>query len=289
MKPRRYGPFPYLPIHQRPRISWPGDARVALWVIPNLEFFPLDVALRAQPNVVPNVAAWAYRDYGARVGVWRLMEVLARHGIRGTAATNSDVCEAYPQIIEEAVKLDWEFIGHNQTNAQFLNEFEPDDERKEIHDTFAVIEAATGQRPKGWLGAGIMESWHSLDFLIAEGCQYVADWVNDDQPYLMDVEGKQIVSIPYTSDLNDFPQLLQRGRSGEEFAAMIRAAFDVLYREGETSGRVMAISLHPFLIGAAHAIGAFDAALDYVCGHDGVWLATGGEIIDHYLSSGATF
>ena len=289
MKPRRYGPFPYLPIHQRPRITWPDGARVALWVIPNLEFFPLDVALRAQPKVVPNVAAWAYRDYGARVGVWRLMEVMSRHGIRGTAATNSDVCEAYPQIIEEAVKLDWEFIGHNQTNAQFLNEFEPDDEQKEIHDTFAVIEAATGQRPKGWLGAGIMESWHSLDFLIGEGCQYVADWVNDDQPYLMDVEGKQIVSIPYTSDLNDFPQLLQRGRSGDEFAAMIRAAFDVLYREGETSGRVMAISLHPFLIGTAHAIGAFDAALDYVCGHDGVWLATGGEIIDHYLSSGTTF
>jgi peptidoglycan/xylan/chitin deacetylase (PgdA/CDA1 family) len=289
MKPRRYGPFPYLPIHQRPKISWPDDARVALWVIPNLEFFPLDVALRAQPNVVPNVAAWAYRDYGARVGVWRLMEVMARHGIRGTAATNSDVCEAYPQIIEEAVKLDWEFIGHNQTNAQFLNEFEPDDERKEIHDTFAIIEGATGQKPKGWLGAGIMESWHSLDYLIDEGCQYVADWVNDDQPYLMDVEGKQIVSIPYTSDLNDFPQLLQQGRSGEEFANMIRNAFDVLYREGETSGRVMAISLHPFLIGTAHTIGAFDAALEYVCGHDGVWLATGGEIIDHYLNSGATF
>ncbi len=199
MKPRRYGPFPYLPIHQRPKITWPDGARVALWVIPNLEFFPLDVALRAQPKVVPNVAAWAYRDYGARVGVWRLMEVMSRHGIRGTAATNSDVCEAYPQIIEEAVKLDWEFIGHNQTNAHFLNEFEPDDEQKEIHATLATIEAATGAKPKGWLGAGIMESWHSLDFLIDEGCRYVADWVNDDQPYLMDVEGKQIVSIPYTS------------------------------------------------------------------------------------------
>ncbi len=289
MKPRRYGPFPYLPIHQRPKITWPDGARVALWVIPNLEFFPLDVALRAQPKVTPNVAAWAYRDYGARVGVWRLMEVMSRHGIRGTAATNSDVCEAYPQIIEEAVKLGWEFMGHNQTNAHFLNEFEPDDERKEIHDTFATIEAATGRKPKGWLGAGIMESWHSLDFLIAEGCQYVADWVNDDQPYLMDVDGKQIVSIPYTSDLNDFPQLLQQGRSAEEFAVMIRNAFDVLYREGESSGRVMAISLHPFLIGTAHAIGAFDAALEYVCGHDGVWLATGGEIIDHYLNSDATF
>lgn len=289
MKPRCYGPFPFLPINQRPKLTFPGDARVALWVIPNLEFYPLDAALRAQPNIIPNVAGWAYRDYGARVGVWRLMEVLSRHGIRGTAATNSDVCEAYPQIIEEAVKLKWEFMGHNQTNAKFLNEFEPEAERKEIHDTFATIEAATGQTPKGWLGAGIQESWHTLDFLIAEGCQYVADWVNDDQPYRMDVDGKQIVSIPYTSDLNDFPQLLQKGRSAGEFADMIRDAFDVLYREGETSGRVMAISLHPFLIGTSHSIGALDSALDYVCRHDGVWLATGAEIVEHYLSSGATF
>ena len=289
MKPRRYGPFPFVPITQRPKLTWPGGARVALWVIPNLEFFPLDVALRAQPNVVPNIAGWAYRDYGARVGVWRLMEVMARHGIRGTAATNSDVCEAYPQIIEEAARLDWEFMGHGQTNAKFLNEFEPDDERKDIQATFSIIEAATGKRPKGWLGAGIMESWHSLDFLIEAGCQYVCDWVNDDQPYLMNVDGKQIVSIPYTSDLNDFPQMWQQGRSAEEFADMIRRAFDVLYREGETSGRVMAISLHPFIIGAAHVIGAFESALEYVCGHDGVWLATGSEIIDHYLNSDATF
>ena len=289
MKPRRYGPFPFLPINQRPKQTLPGGARVALWVIPNLEFFPLDVALREQPKEIPNVAGWAYRDYGARVAVWRLMEVMSRHGIRGTAATNSDVCEAYPQIIEEAVKLEWEFMGHGQTNARFLTDFEPEAERKEIHDTLAAIEAATGRRPKGWLGAGIRESWHSLDYLIAEGCQYVCDWVNDDQPYLMDVDGKQIVSIPYTSDLNDFPQLFWKGRSAGEFADMIRCAFDVLYREGETSGRVMAISLHPFLIGTSHSIGALDSVLDYICRHDGVWRATGGEIVEHFLSSGATF
>ncbi len=288
MKPQRYGPFPFTAIHQRPKLTWPGDARLALWVIPNLEFFPLDEPLRAQPKIVPNIPNWSARDYGARVGVWRLMEVLSRYGIRGTAALNSDVCEAYPQIIEEAVKLQWEFMGHNQTNAYFLNDIPPETEREVIHDTLATIEAATGKRPKGWLGAGLSETWDTLDHLVAEGCQYVADWVNDDQPYLMDIDGKQLVSIPYSYDLNDMPQMVRQNRTAEEFGEMIRRAFDVLYREGADSGRVIAICLHPFLIGTSHNIGALDSALEYVCRHNGVWLATGEEIVAHYLNSGAS-
>ena len=289
MDPQRYGPFPYTPINRRPKLSWPNGARVALWVIPNIEIFPLDEPVPGGTGMAPDIINWAPRDYGARVGIFRMMEVMERHGVRGTVSLNSEVCDGYPEIIEDAVGLEWEFMGHNQSNSRLLHVMPPEQEREVVLDTFNRIEAATGKRPRGWLSSGLQQSWHTLDYLIEAGATYVADWINDDQPYLMDVGGKRLCSIPYSSEINDLPQFLRNGRTADEFETMIRRQFDTLYREGAESGRVMAICLHPFIIGVPHRIGAFDAALEYICGHDDVWLATGSEIIDHYLDSGATF
>ena len=285
MEPQRYGPFPYVPINRRPKLEWPGGARLALWVIPNIEVFPLDEPVPGGSGMAHDIINWAARDYGARVGIFRIMEVLARHGVRGTVALNSEVCDDYPEIIEDAKALDWEFMGHNESNSRYLHLMEPDDERAAVMRTFDRIEAAVGKRPRGWLSSGLQESWHSLENLIDAGASYVADWVNDDQPYVMNVQGKRIASIPYSSEINDLPQMLRLGRSSDEFETMMRRQFDVLYREGAESGRVMAICLHPFIIGVPHRIHALDAALEYICGHEGVWRATGSEIIDHYLST----
>ena len=289
MKPRSYGPFPYVPIHERPKIEWPGGAHVALWVAPNIEYFPLDEKVLFGTGLVPDIISWAPRDYGARIGVFRIMDVLSKYGIRGTAALNSDVCDAYPQIIEECMRRDWELMGHNQTNSRTLTQIDPATEAAVIAGTFDRIEAATGVRPRGWLSAALGETWDTLDHLIDAGAEYVCDWVNDDQPYLMDVDGRRIVSVPYSSETNDFGPFLRLGHSPEQFADTLRRQFDVLYEEGAESGRVMAICLHPFLIGVPHRIRALDSALEYICGHDKVWKATGGEILDHYLASGATF
>ncbi len=289
MEPRRYGPFPYTPITERPELRWPNRARLALWIVPNIEFFPLNEKVFFGAGFLPDVLAWSVRDYGARVGIFRIMEVLDKYGIRGTVALNSDVCDAYPQIIEEAKKRSWEFMGHNQSNSRPLNQIPPETERDVIFATFKRIEQATGARPRGWLSGGLIETWNTLDCLVEAGCQYICDWVNDDQPYLMNLNGKQLVSIPYSSEANDFGAFLRYGRTPGEFEAMLRRQFDVLYRESEVSGRVMAVSIHPFLIGVPHRIGALDSALDYICGHNDVWLTTGSEIIEHYLNSGATF
>src|SRR4051812_46452709 len=106
MNPRPYGPFPYTAITKRPKLTWPGGARVALWVIPNIEVFALNEKISsAHGAAVPDIRAWASRDYGNRVGIFRIMEVLSRHGIRGTAALNSDVCAAHPEIIDAAKSL----------------------------------------------------------------------------------------------------------------------------------------------------------------------------------------
>ncbi len=285
MKPQRTGPFPYIPIHQRPKLTWPGNARVALWVVPNIEFFPLDEEVPFGIGINPDVLSWSKRDYGGRVGTFRVMEVLARHGIRGTVALNSEVCDAYPQIVDETMKLGWEFMGHGESNARYVDAMTPEEERRVIFSTFDRIEKYTGTRPRGWLSPGVRMTWHTLDFFAEAGCDYFCDFINDDQPYLMDAGGKGMVSIPYSSEINDLSAFLQYNRTAEEFETMIRRQFDVLYREGEESGRVMAICLHPFLIGVPHRIDALDSALEYICGHEGLWRATGSEIVDHYRAA----
>src|SRR5262249_49390038 len=152
-----------------------------------------------------------------------------------------------------------------------------------VDRTLSTIAKATGVKPVGWLGAGLQETWNTLDILADAGCEYVFDWGNDDQPYTIQLDdGRQLTSIPYGDDLNDKPVLERGHHSADEFREMMCRQFDVLYAEGETSGRVMGISLHPYLIGRAHAIGALDAALDYICKHEGVWLATGAEIARHF-------
>jgi peptidoglycan/xylan/chitin deacetylase (PgdA/CDA1 family) len=138
---------------------------------------------------------------------------------------------------------------------------------------------------KGWLSAGLQETWDTLDHLIDNGCQYVADWCNDDQPYQMTLDdGRTIVAMPYTQQLNDKSAIERRFVSADGFRQMICDQFDVLYKEGAKSGRVMAIALHPYLIGVPHRIGALDAALKYICKHKKVWKATGAEIANHYLA-----
>ena len=287
MKPRPYGPFPYTASIDRPKLGFPDDARLALWVVPNIEFFPLDDEVFYGAGFVPDVLAWSNRDYGNRVGIFRIMEVLDRYGVRATAALNSDVCDHHGRIVEEALKRDWELMAHNRSNSRPLNRIAPETERDEIFGAIERIEQASGTRPRGWLSGGLIETWDTLDHLIDAGCEYVCDWVNDDQPYLMDVDGKQLASIPYSSETNDFGAFVRWGLSPAAFDQQLRRQFDVLYREGEASGRVMAICLHPFLIGHPHRIGALDGALEYICGHDDVWLATGSEIVDHYMASGA--
>jgi peptidoglycan/xylan/chitin deacetylase (PgdA/CDA1 family) len=287
MQPAAYGPFAYSPIIDRSPLSWPGGAHVALWVIPNIEFFSLMEKVPAGSGgpgtPVPDIPSWSVRDYGNRIGVFRLMQVLDRYGMRATVALNSDVCAHHPQIIEQGNKRGWEWMGHCESNTRRLNEAPPGEEKGIIQRTLATIEKASGARPVGWLGSGLQETWDTLDILVAERCEYVCDWTNDDQPYLMRLGGgREILSVPYSHEINDKPVVERAHRTPDEFREMICRQFDVLYREGGESGRVMAIALHPYLTGVPYRIDAFDAALAYICRHPRVWRTTGAEIARHY-------
>ena len=146
MKPRSYGPFPYSPIIDRPKLEWPNGAHVALWIIPNIEYF----SMMEKPGgygagaKLPDVVMWSERDYGNRVGVFRIMDTLDKYGIRGTVALNSNLCAEHPRIMGEGEKRKWEWMGHNESNTRRLNEAGPGEEAQVVRNTFATIKQHTG-------------------------------------------------------------------------------------------------------------------------------------------------
>ena len=253
-----------------------------MWVIPNIEAFSLDVPMPGGTGKIPDVPAWSVREYGARVGVWRIMDVLQRHSVRGTVALNADVCDAYPEVLRAALDLRWELMGHGITNTQRL--YEPGAQNV-VAETMERIERATGQRPLGWLSPGLQETWTTLDELAAARAEYVADWVIDDQPMLMRAGSWELIALPYSSDINDKIAFELMHYTPDDFDVVMRRQFDVLYEEGARSGRVMAIALHPYLIGYPYRIRALDSALGYIESHDKVWFATGHEIAEAFRQS----
>ncbi len=284
--PQEHDRFPYSAIVDRQPLRWPKGARVAVWVIPNIEHFlfdrPATSLTHVTTSLVPDVLNYSWRDYGVRVGVWRMMEIMERYGVRGTVALNSDVCSHYPRIIEEGNRLKWEWMGHGTNNSTLINKQSEAEERALIAGVVRTITKATGTHPRGWLSPALSESHRTLDILAANKIEYVANWVNDEQPYAMRVKKGTMLSMPYSLEMNDIPAMLDHHKSGEEFGKMIRDQFDVLYEDGAKSGRVMAIALHPFLIGHPHRSKYFAQALAHITSRQEIWLATGGEIADWY-------
>ncbi len=276
----------YSPIVDRAPLALPGGARIAVWVIVNVEVWdfnaPMPRTIIPYPQgrvVIPDVANYSWFDYGARVGFWRLKEVLDAHGIKATLSLNATVCEAYPRLVEESRKSGWEFLAHSFTQRVMSLE---EDEREVVRRTLALIERTTGRAPRGWMGPGLSETFDTPDILAEEGIEYVADWVNDDQPYPMKVRQGTLISIPYTLEINDITiYLIQQHRSPELFERA-RDQFDTLYREGAETARVMAIAVHPYVTGAPHRIKYFDQIFAYMKQHEGVLFVTGSQILDWY-------
>src|SRR5437764_4022393 len=156
-------PYRYSPLPDRPPLRWPNGARLALWVIPNVEVFRLDEPVPREGPLVPNVPAFAARDYGARVGIWRIARVLDKYGIRATVTLNSEVCDAYPQIVSAGLERGWEFMGHGATNSRLLAGLPPDEEARLIESVTIRIAEATGRHPRGWLGPRLAETFQTLD------------------------------------------------------------------------------------------------------------------------------
>ena len=264
----------------------PGRARVAVWVIPNVEFFPLDEEVPGGAGYVPDVPAFAKRDYGGRVGFWRVFDALDEFQVPTTAAFNREVLEVYPEVVSAMVEARWELMGHCNTNSRLLSEMAADEEAQTITAVAEGIEDATGTRPRGWLGAGLHERWTTLQRLEEVGFTYVADWINDDRPN--EIEGTKLTSVPYSTEVNDKPAFDRRLMEPDAFADMALRQFRVLLREGASEPRVFAMALHPYLIGLPHRIDALRRVLEELRSTEGVWWATGSQIEDCYRERDST-
>ncbi len=288
MVPDEHDRFDYSPIVDRPKLTWPDGARIAVWLIPNFEHFHFNKpSASLNPGLAalqPDVLNYAWRDYGARVGVWRMIDIIQKHGFKGTVALNSDVCDRYPRIIDAIGALKWEIMGHGLNNSGLLTFLDEASERQAIEKTLATIEKAAGVRPRGWLSPALSESLITLDVLAESGVDYVADWTNDDQPYPIRVKSGRMHAIPYSLETNDYPAFLNMYQSAEAFGRLLKDQFDLLYEDGAQTGRVMAICLHPFLSGHPYRAKYLDDALKHIASRQDVWLATGAEIIDWYIA-----
>ncbi|MBI2919440.1 MAG: polysaccharide deacetylase family protein [Chloroflexi bacterium] len=273
--------FEYSPIVRRQPLRWPNSARVAVWVLVAIEYFEFD---RSESGRVPDVRNYSRRDYGPRVGVWRLMDILDKHQVKGSVVLNSAAAAHYPVLIEEIVKRGWDIIAHGISNYRQLSGLSIQEERQVIRESLDTITSATGKRPRGWLGPGLHETFNTLELLAEAGIEFVGDWVNDDQPYLMNTKAGTLVSLPYSVDVNDRPMFLAPTMPASALFETVRDAFDVLYEEGRATGRVLPIAVHPYLTGQPSRAGHFDQALSYVKQHPHVWWATASEIVDWYKS-----
>jgi peptidoglycan/xylan/chitin deacetylase (PgdA/CDA1 family) len=280
--------YDYSPIVDRPRLTWPGDARVAVWVAPNVEFYELDPpvgpARAPWPRPHPDVLGYALRDYGNRVGFWRLLEVLDRHRVRGTAALNVALCEHHPEVVEACRTRGWEFFSHGVYNTRYPYGMDEGQERAMIEDALATVARHTGQRLQGWLSPALASTERTPHLLAEYGLRYACDFLHDDQPFPLRVRRGRLISLPYSVEVNDGSGYLRSGLTPGQWADGLRAQFDQLYAEGATSGRVMCVPLHPFLSGQPHRLAALSDALAHIVAHDRVWLATGAEIADWYYA-----
>ena len=271
----------------RPKISWPDEAKVALWIAPNIEHYeylpPRDPRRNPWPRSPhPEVQGYSQRDYGNRVGFWRMLEVLDEYEVRCTASTNLAVFDHYPDIGKAMTDRGWEIMSHGIYNTRYLSSLTEEEEREFYVDCVDTLRRHTGQDLKGMLGPAVSNTVLTPDLMAEAGLIYHADWLHDDQPIPIKVDGGPLVSVPYSIELNDVPVFLHH-HDTQEFVEMVKAQFDTLYEEGGTSGRVMALALHPYLMGMPHRIQGLEEILDYLLGHDGVWQTTASEIAEHFI------
>jgi peptidoglycan/xylan/chitin deacetylase (PgdA/CDA1 family) len=277
----------YSPIVTRPPIRWPGGARLALWVVPNIEhyeYLPDQQVRDAWPRMPhPDILGYGGRDYGNRVGLWRMMEVMDKLGIRCTMSLNLSVYEHYPEIMEACEARRWDVLCHGIYNTRYHWDYSEDQERAAIADCVATWKRLTGRMLPGWFSPAASFTLHTPDLVAEAGIKYFCDWYHDDQPTPMKTRSGRLITIPYEMDIND-AMASRTHIEAEDFAQMVIDHFECLYRDSADSGRVMCIALHPYIMGQPHRIRHLERALRHVLAHDGVWQATGEEIADWYIA-----
>jgi allantoinase len=282
----------YSAIVDRPPLRLPGDARIVLWPIVNLEVWdigrPMPRQVLPAPTgaaLLPDVPHWSWHEYGMRVGVWRFFELFRQRGIKPTLALNARVCEDYARVAEQALRDGWEFMGHAYDQMPMHKH---DNQNDMIIRSMDILERFTGRRPLGWLGPGLTQTYETPDLLAAAGVKYIGDWVYDDEPDVIRTANGPLVTLPYTVELNDIGMMIVHHHESDYLLRRAIDAFDRLYAEGEHRAKVMAVAIHPYISGQPHRIKYLEGIYDYAAKFDGVLHWNGAQILEWYLKSRAS-
>ena len=295
--------YQWSPMSRRGALRWPDGARIALCVVVTLEkmeweappgSFTVSLSGGLGDRAFPDYARVSHREYGHRVGIFRVLDVLEKHGIRPTVAIDAMTAEANPYLVEHCRERGAEIIGHGISASRMITgRMTEEDEEEYVHSSLEALHRATGatQSPteggevKGWLGPEHGESERTPGILAAAGVSYVCDWVNDEQPYRMTTPQGELCALPLMLELDDINALWDRKVPIDRYARLLEESFDGLYEGSSESGRLMAFNLHPWLIGQPFRIRYLDQALGHMMRRQGVWATTGSEITEWFKAN----
>ena len=282
---KSHGRYDYSAITRRPDYSWPGGKRLAVFIALNIEHFIFgeglgsDVAIPMPP---PNHRSFAWRDYGNRVGVWRMLELFDELGLPVAMQVNTEIYDYAPEIMEAVRARGDEVVGHGRTNAERQSDMSEAEEAAMLKEVYETIARHEGKPPGGWLGPWLAESYVTPDLLKETGFTYLLDWHCDDQPIWFSTRSGPILSVPYPMEVNDSPAIVFRRISASDFADMMVDGFDEMRRQSEKQPLVFGISLHPFIMGQPFRMPHLRRALEHMAAHAGeVWFTHPGKIAEH--------
>lgn len=291
--------YDFVPLPARKPLKWPNGARLALIVTINLEYWDLlkesdepyyaggpPILPDPVPGNVPDFPNFTWREYGQRVGVWRMIDTFDAAGVKASCTMNAKMGLERRAVIDACNERGWELVAHNHEQGELLtrHQFEPDKEEALIAATLEVYERTVGRKARGWLSSSLRGTTQTPEILARNGLIFLCDYMNDDQPYLIHTEAGPIVAIPYSIEINDFTFFHRRGMSTSAVSELLREQFDELYREGESSGRLMNVGLHPHVAGHPYRIRALREFIAHAKSHEHVWWATREEIAEWYLA-----
>ena len=295
--------YDWVPISKRQPLRWPNGKRLALTITINCEYWDLlkdsskpyyaggpPTIPDALPGNVADYPNFTWREYGLRVGCWRMFDLFDAAGVPLSVTFNAKTALERGEIIERVKAQNWELVAHNYEQGELLPQymFDPEGEKAVIHETLKVYEKVVGRKAGGWLSSSLRSTPHTPEVLADAGLKFLCDYMNDDQPYLIHTAHGPLVNVPYSVEINDFTFFHRRAMSSEDALLMLKSQFNELYAESAKTGKMMNIGLHPHVSGHPHRMQFFRDFLSYVKQFGDVWVAKREEVADWYLANHAS-